>query len=182
MKPMAMRIEMARVIIAPGIAAEGPSDDPKIDNLRRQQQRNFLTVLFLSEGVPMLLGGDEFSRTQNGNNNAYCQDNEISWLRWQWNEKQKRQFEFTKKLIQHSREHPVFRRPKFFQGKRVPGGEIKDVMWFNPGSNEMSEDEWNSPFVRCLGMLISGDAADLVDSHGEPTRDDTFLLLINAHN
>ena len=161
---------------------EGPTDDPKIDNLRRQQERNFLTVLFLSEGVPMLLGGDEFSRSQNGNNNAYCQDNEISWLSWQWNDKQKRQFEFTKKLIALRREHPVFRRPKFFQGKRVPGGEVKDVMWFNPGGNEMSEEEWNSPFVRCLGMLVSGDAADLVDEHGEPMRDDTFLLLINAHH
>jgi isoamylase len=162
--------------------AEGPTDDPKIDNLRRQQERNFLTALFLSQGVPMLLGGDEFSRTQNGNNNAYCQDNEISWLNWQWNDKQKRQFEFTKKLIALRREHPVFRRPKFFQGKRVPGGEIKDVMWFNPGGNEMSEEEWNSPFVRCLGMLVSGDAPDLIDNHGGPIRDDTFLLLINAHH
>src|SRR5437773_3387537 len=161
---------------------EGQTDNATILALRNRQKRNFLTTLFLSEGVPMLLAGDEFSRTQNGNNNAYCQDNEISWLHWQWNEKQKRQFEFTKKLIQLRREHPVFRRPKFFQGKRVPGGEIKDVMWFNPGGNEMSEDEWNSPFVRCLGMLIGGDAPDLVDEHGELVCDDTFLLLINAHH
>jgi isoamylase len=160
---------------------EGPTDDPSIDSLRRQQQRNFLTMLFLSQGVPMLLGGDEFGRTQKGNNNAYCQDNEISWLNWQRNEKQNRLFEFTKKLIEFRREHAVFRRPKFFQGRRVRGGEIKDVMWFNPGGNEMSDEEWNSPFVRCLGMLISGDAVDLVDAQGEPVRDDTFLLLINAH-
>jgi isoamylase len=160
---------------------EGPTDDPSIDSLRRQQQRNFLTMLFLSQGVPMLLGGDEFGRTQNGNNNAYCQDNEISWLNWQRNEKQDRLFEFTKKLIEFRREHPVFRRPKFFQGRRVRGGEIKDVMWFNPGGNEMSDEEWNSPFVRCLGMLISGDAVGLVKEDGEPVRDDTFLLLINAH-
>jgi len=160
---------------------EGPTDDPSIDSLRRQQQRNFLTMLFLSQGVPMLLGGDEFGRTQNGNNNAYCQDNEISWLNWQRNEKQDRLFEFTKKLIEFRREHPVFRRAKFFQGRRVRGGEIKDVMWFNPGGNEMSDEEWNSPFVRCLGMLISGDAVGLVKEHGEPVRDDTFLLLINAH-
>ena len=160
---------------------EGPTDDPNIDSLRRRQQRNFLTMLFLSQGVPMLLGGDEFGRTQKGNNNAYCQDNEISWLNWQRNEKQNRLFEFTKKLIEFRREHAVFRRPKFFQGRRVRGGEIKDVMWFNPGGNEMSDEEWNSPFVRCLGMLISGDAVDLVDAHGEPVRDDTFLLLINAH-
>jgi len=85
-------------------------------------------------------------------------------------------------LIQLRREHPAFRRPKFFQGRRFPGGEIKDVMWFNPGGNEMSEKEWNSPFARCLGMLISGDAIGLVDEHGEPVRDDTFLLLINAHH
>src|SRR3989441_3880081 len=162
-------------------SVEGPTDDPKIDNLRRRQQRNFLTMLFLSQGVPMLLGGDEFGRTQKGNNNAYCQDNEISWLNWQRNEKQNRLFEFTKKLIEFRREHAVFRRPKFFQGRRVRGGEIKDVMWFNPGGNEMSDEEWNSPFVRCLGMLISGDAVDLVDAQGEPVRDDTFLLLINAH-
>ena len=160
---------------------EGPTDDPSIDSLRRRQQRNFLTMLFLSQGVPMLLGGDEFGRTQKGNNNAYSQDNEISWLNWQRSEKQNRLFEFTKKLIEFRREHAVFRRPKFFQGRRVRGGEIKDVMWFNPGGNEMSDEEWNSPFVRCLGMLISGDAVDLVDAQGEPVRDDTFLLLINAH-
>ena len=161
---------------------EGPTDDPKIDILRRQQRRNFLTMLFLSQGVPMLLGGDEFGRTQQGNNNAYCQDNEISWLNWERNEKQNRLLEFTRKLAQLRREHAVFRRPKFFQGRRVRGGEIKDVMWFNPGGNEMSDEEWSSPFVRCLGMLISGDAVDLLDAHGESVRDDTFLLLINAHH
>src|SRR5438477_10039603 len=160
---------------------EGPTDDPKIGSLRRRQQRNFLTVLFLSQGVPMLLGGDEFGRTQNGNNNAYCQDNEISWFNWQREEKQNRQLEFTRKLIQLRREHAVFRRPKFFQGRRVRGGEIKDVMWFNPGGSEMSEEEWNSPFARCLGMLISGDTMDVLNFEGEPIRDDTFLLLINAH-
>jgi isoamylase len=160
---------------------EGPTNDAKIENLRRRQQRNFLTTLFLSQGVPMLLGGDEFGRTQNGNNNAYCQDNEISWFNWQWNEKQKQELEFTKRLIQLRREHPVFRRPKFFQGKPVPGGAVRDVMWFNPGGNEMSEDEWKSPWVRCVAMMVSGDAADLVDNHGEIVRDDTFLFLINAH-
>ena len=162
-------------------SVEGLTDDPKIDNLRRRQQRNFLTTLFLSQGVPMLLGGDEFGRTQNGNNNAYCQDNEISWFNWQRDEKQNRLLEFTRKLIQLRREHPVFRRPKFFRAKPIPGEQIHDVMWFNPGGNEMSEEEWKSPFVRCLGMLLSGDADDLVDEHGEAVRDDTFLLLVNAH-
>jgi isoamylase len=158
---------------------EGPTDDPKIDNLRRKQRRNFLTMLFLSQGVPMLLGGDEFGRTQNGNNNGYCQDNEISWFNWQRRDNQLS--EFTKRLIEFRKQHPVFRRPKFFQGKRVRGSEIKDVMWFDPGGNEMSDEEWASPFARCLGMLISGDADDVVDSHGDPIRDDTFLLLINVH-
>jgi glycogen operon protein len=161
--------------------AEGPTDDPNIQTLRRRQQRNFLTTLLLSQGVPMLLAGDEFGRTQQGNNNAYCQDSEISWFNWQRDEHQKRLFEFTRKLIQLRSEHPVFRRGKFFEGKPVTGGEIKDVMWFNPGGNEMTMEEWQSPFVRCLGMLISGDAAEVVDARGEPARDDTFLLLINAH-
>jgi isoamylase len=131
--------------------------------------------------VPMLLGGDEFGRTQNGNNNAYCQDNEISWFNWERNEDQNRLLEFTQKLIQLRRQHPVFRRPKFLRGRRIRGSEIKDVMWFNPGGNEMSEEEWSSPFVRCLGMLLSGDTADIFGPNGEAVRDDTFLLLINAH-
>jgi isoamylase len=160
---------------------EGPTDDPKIGMLRRKQRRNFLTTLFLSQGVPMLAGGDEFGRSQNGNNNAYCQDNEISWFNWERNDEQNRLLEFTKRLIQLRKDHPVFRRPKFFQGRRIRGSEIKDVMWFNPGGNEMSEEEWASPFVRCLGMLLSGDTVDVLTFEGEPIRDDTFLLLINAH-
>jgi isoamylase len=158
---------------------EGPTDDPKIDRLRRKQRRNFLTTLFLSQGVPMLLGGDEFGRPQKGNNNAYCQDNEISWFDWQRADTQL--FEFTRRLIQLRKDHPVFRRPKFFQGRRIRGSEIKDVMWFNPGGSEMSDENWASPFVRCLGMLLSGDAVDVVNFEGEPIRDETFLVLINAH-
>ncbi len=160
---------------------EGPTDDPEINQLRRRQRRNFLTTLFLSQGVPMLCGGDEFARTQTGNNNAYCQDNEISWLSWKHDAEQKQLLEFTKQLIHLRKGHPVFRRPKFFQGRRIRGSEIKDVMWFNPGGNEMSDEEWASPFVRCLGMLLSGDTIDVLDFEGHPIRDDTFLLLINAH-
>ncbi|MEY2527507.1 MAG: isoamylase [Verrucomicrobiota bacterium] len=160
---------------------EGPTDDPKIGLLRRKQRRNFLTTLFLSQGSPMLLGGDEFGRTQEGNNNAYCQDNEISWFNWEHDEKQTQLREFTRGLIQLRKDHPVFRRPKFLQGRRIRGSEIRDVMWFNPGGNEMSDEEWASPFVRCLGMLLSGDTADVVSFEGEPVRDDTFLLLINSH-
>jgi isoamylase len=160
---------------------EGPTDDPQINALRERQRRNFLTTLFLSQGVPMLCGGDEWGRTQNGNNNAYCQDNEISWFNWERDEKQNQLLGFTRKLIQLRRDHPVFRRPKFFQGRRIRGSEIRDVMWFNPGGNEMTEEEWAHPFVRCLGMLLSGDTMDVFNFQGEPIRDDTFLLLINAH-
>jgi isoamylase len=160
---------------------EGPTDDPQINALRERQRRNFLATLFLSQGVPMLCGGDEWGRTQNGNNNAYCQDNEISWFNWERDEKQNQLLGFTRKLIQLRKDHPVFRRPKFFQGRRIRGSEIRDVMWFNPGGNEMSEEEWAHPFVRCLGMLLSGDTMDVFNFEGEPIRDDTFLLLINAH-
>jgi glycogen operon protein len=161
---------------------EGPTDDRQINALRERQRRNFLTTLFLSQGVPMLCGGDEWGRTQNGNNNAYCQDNEISWFNWERDEKQNQLLGFTRRLIQLRRDHPVFRRPKFFQGRRIRGSEIRDVMWFNPGGNEMSEEEWAHPFVRCLGMLLSGDTMDVFNFEGEPIRDDTFLLLINAHH
>ncbi len=161
---------------------EGPSDDPDISALRERQRRNFLTTLFISQGVPMLLGGDEFGRTQNGNNNAYCQDNEVSWFNWEKrDEKQTALFEFTRRLIQLRHQHPVFRRPKFFQGRRIRGSEIKDVMWFNPGGNEMSEEDWSLAFARCLGMMLSGDTIDVLNFQGDPIRDDTFLFLINAH-
>ena len=129
----------------------------------------------------MLYAGDEWARTQNGNNNAYCHDNELSWLSWEHNAEQKELLEFTKKLIRLRRDHPVFRRPKFFQGRRIRGSEIKDVMWFNPGGNEMSDEEWASPFVRCIGVLLSGDTIDVLSFEGEPIRDETFLFLINAH-
>ncbi len=145
---------------------EGPTDDPQVNTLRERQRRNFLTTLFLSQGVPMICGGDERGRTQKGNNN---------------NEKQNQFLELTRKLIWFRKAHPVFRRPKFFQGRRIRGSEIRDVMWFNPGGSEMSEEEWASPFVRCIGMLLSGDTIDVFNFEGEPIRDDTFLLLINAH-
>src|SRR5436305_1650250 len=134
--------------------AEGPSDDPKINALRERQRRNFLTTLFVSQGVPMLLGGDEFGRTQNGNNNAYCQDNDVSWLKWEKRDEKKALFEFTRQLIQLRHEHPVFRRPKFFQGRRIRGSENKDVRWLNPGGNEMSEKDGSLPVQGCLGMLL----------------------------
>jgi isoamylase len=160
---------------------EGPTEDAQINALRERQRRNFLTTLFLAQGVPMLCGGDEWGRTQNGNNNAYCQDNEISWFDWMRDEKQNQFLEFTRRLVGFRKAHPVFRRPKFFQGRRIRASEIRDVMWFNPGGCAMSEDEWASPFVRCIGMLLSGDTSDVLNFESEPIRDDTFLLLINAH-
>ncbi|MEP6937466.1 MAG: glycogen debranching protein GlgX [Chthoniobacterales bacterium] len=161
--------------------AEGPTDDPEINAVRARQRRNLLTTLFLSQGVPMLCAGDEWMRTQQGNNNAYCQDNELSWLSWERSPEQQQLLEFTKKLIALRRDHPVFRRPKFFQGRRIRGSEIRDVMWFNIGGNEMSDEEWSSPFVRSLAMLLSGDTIDVLTFEGQPIRDETFLLLINAH-
>ncbi len=161
---------------------EGPTDDEAINLVRQRQRRNFIATLFLSQGVPMLCGGDEFGRTQKGNNNAYCQDNEVSWLEWSARTRPDQAlWEFTRRMITLRREHPVFRRPKFFQGRRIRGSEIKDVMWFNPGGNEMSDAEWSSPLIRCFGMLLSGDTIDVLSFEGKPILDDTFLFLLNAH-
>ena len=161
---------------------EGPTKNDEVLTLRRRQQRNFLATLFLSQGVPMLCGGDECSRTQQGNNNAYCQDNEISWTNWDWDDHTQRLHDFTCKLIHFRLDHPIFRRPKFFQGRKIRGSEIKDIMWFNPGGTEMNDDEWTTGFVRTLGMMLSGDTIDVRDFFGQPISDDTFLLLFNAHH
>ncbi len=160
---------------------EGPTDDPAINRLRARQRRNFLATLFLSQGVPMLTAGDECGRTQYGNNNAYCQDNEVSWLSWQRDEEGEQLLEFTSRLIALRHAHPIFRRPKFFQGRKIRGSDVKDIMWFAPNGREMTDEEWNFSFVRCLAMLLSGDTMDVRDESGEPIRDDTFLLMLNAH-
>ena len=159
---------------------EGETDDEEINVLRRRQQRNFLSTLFLSQGVPMICGGDEYGRSQHGNNNAYCQDNELSWLHWDHDEHALRLKEFVSRLVHFRAEHPIFRRPKFFQGRKIRGSEVKDIMWFNPGGTEMNDDEWTTGFVRTLGMLLSGDTIDVYDAFGEPIRDETFLLLCNS--
>ena len=161
--------------------AEGPSDDPEINRLRRRQRRNFLTTVLLSQGVPMILGGDEFARTQQGNNNTYCQDNELSWFNWNWDDDAKSLFDFTRRLIRFRKEHPVFRRPKCFRGKRIYDLDVKDIMWFNPSGAEMNDQDWKNGFAKCLGMLVSGLASDIRGPKGELIRDDTFLLLCNAH-
>ena len=161
--------------------AEGPTDDRQVNVLRRRQRRNFIASLVLSQGVPMLNAGDEFARTQQGNNNTYCQDNELNWFNWNWDDDAKNLFEFTKRLIRFRKEHPVFRRPKYFMGRRIRGSDVKDIMWFNPSGAEMNDQDWQNGFAKCLGLLISGSTIDVRDSKGESVRDDTFLLLCNAH-
>jgi isoamylase len=160
---------------------EGPTDDPAINTLRRRQQRNFLVTLMLSQGVPMINGGDEFSRTQNGNNNTYCQDNPLNWFNWNWDDDARALFELAKRLIKFRKDHPVFRRPKYFMGRRIRGSDVKDVMWFTPSGVEMKEQDWTNGFAKCLGMLVSGSTIDIRDFKGEAIHEDTFLFLSNAH-
>ncbi|MCS6927658.1 MAG: glycogen debranching protein GlgX, partial [Candidatus Binatia bacterium] len=160
---------------------EGPTDDPHIVALRARQQRNFLATLFLSQGVPMLLAGDEIGRTQRGNNNAYCQDNDISWVDWNLDRARRELLEFTRLLIRLRHEHPVLRRRKFFQGRRIRGSEVKDLSWFRPDGKEMSDEDWNNPHARCLGLRLAGDAIEEVDTRGNRIVDDTLLILLNAH-
>ncbi len=162
--------------------AEGPTEDPEINELRERQRRNFLATLLLSQGVPMLLAGDEFGRTQRGNNNAYCQDSEISWVDWDWEPSQQELCDFTRYLIELFQKHPVLRRRKFFQGRKIWGSEVKDVTWFRPDGNEMSSGNWNDPQTRCLGLRLAGDAINEVDETGNPIVGDTLLVLLNAHH
>ncbi len=161
---------------------EGPTDDPAIVALRERQMRNFLATLLLSQGVPMLLGGDEVARTQAGNNNTYCQDNELSWLNWTVTRAARRQLEFTRRLIRLRLAHPVFHRRRFFQGRRIQGSEVKDLSWFRPDGREMTAEEWTSGFTRGLGLRLAGDAIEEVGEDGAPITDDTFLILLNAHH
>jgi len=161
---------------------EGLTDDETINQVRRRQQRNYLTTLLLSQGVPMICGGDEYGRTQHGNNNAYCQDSEISWLVWERTPIEQQQEDFTAKLIQFRHQHPIFRRPKFFQGRKIRGMEAKDLLWFNTDGTEMTDEHWNRSFIRCIGLVLVGFAEDVRDYYGKPIHDDTFMLLFNAHH
>ncbi len=162
--------------------AEGPTDDENIINLREQQKRNFITTLFLSQGVPMLLGGDELSHTQQGNNNGYCQDNEISWFDWNLDDRKKEFLDFTKKIIHFMHDHPAFRRRKFLKGEIIDDSETKDIQWLRPDGNEITEEEWQAPDTKTLGFILSGDALDEYNEKGEPRVDDTFLVWINFHH
>ena len=161
---------------------EGPSDDPEIKALRMRQTRNLLATLLFSQGVPMLLAGDEIGRTQGGNNNAYCQDNAISWVDWEFDEGQQKLLRFVQRLIALRRAHPVFRRRDFFQGRPLRGRDVKDIVWLTNEGNEMSDEEWEKHHARSLGVYLAGAGLTETDSHGRPLRDDNFLLLFNAHH
>jgi glycogen operon protein len=162
--------------------AEGASDDPAIRALRERQKRNFLATLLLSQGAPMLLAGDEIGRSQGGNNNAYCQDNETAWLDWTANEDKTSLLEFTRRLIALRRSHAAFRRRDFFQGRPLHGGGVKDILWLKADGTEMSDQEWEHQFARCLGVYLAGRALDDVDRRGRPLADDDFLMLFNPRH
>jgi isoamylase len=158
---------------------EGPTNDEKINQLRKKQVRNFLTTLFLSQGVPMLLAGDESGRTQKGNNNAYCQDNEISWLDWE--NKDDELLEFTSKLIHFRLEHPVFCRNKWFQHKHIKAKGITDIEWFLPEGTTMSDEHWNETLAKSIGIFLSGDELNSWSKRGEKVLDDTFYVMFNSN-
>jgi glycogen operon protein len=161
---------------------EGETHDPAINELRQRQVRNFLTTLFLSEGVPMLCGGDEIGRTQRGNNNAYCQDNELSWVDWSLDCARRDLLAFTRRLIELRREHPNLRRRRFFQGRPIRGSEIKDLTWLRPDGQEMDDEDWsNAGWMRTFGVRL-GDVLGELNSNGDPVTDDTLLYLLNAHH
>ena len=161
---------------------EGPTDDPAINALRARQKRNFLATLLLSQGVPMLLAGDELAHSQRGNNNAYCQDSEISWIDWELGRERERLLQFTQRMIRLRRQHPIFRRRSFFRGELLPGTGIKDITWLTPSGAEMGDDDWKKDYARCLGVYIAGEAVAQTDLYGRPLVDDRFLILFNAHH
>ena len=161
---------------------EGPTDDPAVNALRARQKRNFLATTLLSQGVPMLLHGDELGRTQLGNKNAYCQDNESSWVNWGQLGEERELVAFVRRLISLRQNHPVFRRRNFFQGRSIKGAGIKDILWLRPDGREMPDEEWNQEHARTLGLFLSGSAVDEIDERGQLITDENFVLLMNAHH
>jgi glycogen operon protein len=161
---------------------EGATGDAVINALRSKQRRNLMATLLISQGVPMVLGGDELSHTQLGNNNPYCQDNETFWLNWQLDEEQERFLEFTARMIAFRRRHAVFSRRRFLQADAVTAEGLKEIIWLTPQGLEMTETEWNQHFARCLGVYLAGAAIERRDRHGQPVKDNNFLLLFNAHH
>ncbi len=160
--------------------AEGPTEDEGIIALRNKQKRNFMATLFLSQGVPMLVAGDEISRTQGGNNNAYCQDNEISWLNWAQTDNSL--LNFTRELIKLRKEHPVFCRRRWFQGQAIKGVGVEDIAWLLPNGEEMTEEHWNQESARSLGVFLSGHGLHYPGPKGEKLLDDNFYIVFNAHH
>ncbi|HEY0042415.1 MAG TPA: glycogen debranching protein GlgX [Flavisolibacter sp.] len=160
--------------------AEGETDDDGINHLRNQQQRNFLTTLFLSQGVPMIVAGDELGKTQQGNNNAYCQDNEISWINWENTNTEL--LTFTKKLIHFTRRHPVFSRRKWFKGQPIKGVGVEDIAWFNTDGSEMTEENWKQDYAKTLGIFLSGKGIPTPGPKGEKVLDDNFFIIFNAYH
>jgi isoamylase len=161
---------------------EGPTEDPEVVALREQQKRNVLATLLVSQGVPMILGGDEIGRTQRGNNNAYCQDNGVSWFDWDLDERRQALLEFTTRLLRIRREQPLLRRQKFLRGELVAGSSIKDLTWLRTDGQVMGEEEWQTSFIRALGARLAGDTLNAYDERGEPYAHDAVLLLMNAHH
>jgi glycogen operon protein len=161
--------------------AEGPVEDPEIVRLRRRQRLNFLTTLFISQGVPMMLAGDEFGRTQEGNNNAYCQDNEISWVDWSLAKTEEDLLDFVRVLSKLRRRHPVFQRRRFFHGRKAEDG-TRDIVWLTPAGEVMSASDWHTGYAKSLVVFLNGDAITEPGPRGEQIVDDSFLLLINAHH
>jgi glycogen operon protein len=159
--------------------AEGPTTDPGTTELRRRQVRNLLITLVLSQGVPMLQAGDEFGHTQQGNNNAYCQDNELTWLDWAWDDERRSLVDFTARLLQLRAAEPVFRRRDFFQGRPITGGDVKDVYWIHPAGWEMQQGDWQTA-LQTIGVLLVGEEIDELDDDGRPVTGNSYLLLLNA--
>jgi isoamylase len=165
------------------MGVEGETDDPEINCERDKQKRNFLATLLLSQGVPMISMGDEIGRTQKGNNNAYCQDNEVSWCHWDLGKPQEKLLEFTSRLIELRKAHPNFRRKKFYQDRTIRKSVVRDIAWYGADGHEMTEDEWNSHWIRSLGLMFNGETLNVVDDvMGRPVIDDSFLILINAYH
>lgn len=160
---------------------EGETDDPQVLQLRERQRRNFLTTLMLSQGIPMLLMGDELGRTQYGNNNAYCQDNELSWVDWDLEQSNEDLLDFVRELIYFRKQHPVFRRRKWFQGQPIYGVGVSDIGWFSPEGQEMTQEHWNTGYSKAIAVFLNGEAIPSPGPKGERIMDDSFLMFFNAH-
>ncbi len=158
---------------------EGPSDDPGVAELRKQRARSFLATLLMSQGIPMILGGDELGRTQGGNNNGYAQDNEVSW--YDWSAVDENLLAFTERMIAFRRAHPTFRRRRWFQGRPIHGSAAVDIAWFETSGSEMTEQDWGAGFTKTLGVFLNGEAFPTTDLRGRPLEDDSFYLAFNAY-